>query len=159
METIVTLIVVGCILLFFEVVFPSGILALLSFFLLLGSVWMGFDLWGPLGGVANLVVVLVAVGLTVYAELRYMPNTKLGKKFLLSGSSQSTSIPATLKSIVGQEGVTSTPLNPSGKIEIDGQIFEAQTLDSKPMSTGQIVIVKGATPHALVVIPKPDTQV
>lgn len=156
MEMIVTLIVVGCILLFFEVVFPSGILALMSFFLLLASVWMGFDVWGPLGGVANFVIVLILVGLTVYAELRYMPNTKLGKKFLLNSSVTGKSIPSTLQSIVGQEGITSTQLNPSGKIEIDGKIFEAQTLDGKSMGSGEAVVVKSATPHALVVIAKPD---
>ncbi|MGB0408764.1 MAG: NfeD family protein [Opitutales bacterium] len=130
MITILALVLAALICLFFEVILPGGILGLLAITCVLGATWLGFADYGAIGGTAVFVGSLIAGGLLVFFEFKLLAKSGLAKGFFLrtAVSGHSNQSPAE-SSIIGKEGTTLTRLNPSGKVAIDGQSYEAYSQD------------------------------
>lgn len=142
MSLLFGLIVAALVLVFFEVLLPGGLLGLLAVICVIAATWIGFADYGALGGVAVFMGTLIAVGLLVFLEFKLIANTPLGKGFLLSSkvSGHSNEAPA-MENIIGKEGTSLTRLNPSGKVAVDGQSYEAFSQDGYIDSNQSISVV------------------
>ena len=126
---IVLLIVLGVLFLIAELLLLPGvsvgtILALVCY----GSaIYLAFTDFGITTGIIVLAVILVLSLITTVLSLR----TKTWRKLALQQEidSQSMENPAA-KIAIGAIGVTISRLSPMGKVEIDGELHEAKSLDS-----------------------------
>ncbi len=149
MVTIISLALMGYVLLFFEIFFSSGILASLSILLMAGAVWYGYMELGPYWGTFSFAVVALLAWLTVVIELQIISRTGLGKKLFLSQRNVAQSNTTDeIKTLVGKFGKTLTPMNLSGKVEVEGKSLEAQSL-YEPLEVGVRVEVVEVGPNGL----------
>jgi membrane-bound serine protease (ClpP class) len=162
---------VGLLLLAVEVFFFPGVavMAMSGVALMLGSlVWAMADIWPnqpvtiaisgdlflwPLINVGSGLALAVILGLLL---ARFMPSgwlwdrmvlqTELGSAAQVAGSAPDVTMEAT--TLVGREGVVTTPLRPAGEVEIDGRRYQAQ-LELGSSATGTRVVVVGHTDFGL----------
>tara|TARA_B100001248_G_scaffold262738_1_gene262099 strand:+ start:17363 stop:17830 length:468 start_codon:yes stop_codon:yes gene_type:complete len=141
MITIATLIVIGLIFIFFEVIVPGGILGLLGAASFITAWVFAFELHGAMGTIVAFLASLLSAVIVLVLEFKYLPKTKLGKRFFLKTSveSQSTHEPAD-NTILGKTGHALTSLAPSGMVEIDGAQYEASS-ESGWIEEGTSIIV------------------
>ena len=114
----------------------------------LGSPQGRSDLAAAIGIVAG-GGILAAMG--TWAVLKALPRTAAGSAAILSASVGGTSPPARDAAAgvaPGTVGRASTPLRPSGKVEIGGELHEAIAIGAM-VEPGQEVTVVRATPYAL----------
>jgi membrane-bound serine protease (ClpP class) len=130
MSPIIALILAALVLVFFEVILPGGILGVLAALCILLATWLAGSQFGASGAVLTFLSAAVAVALLVYIEFKLLARTSLGGGFFLKNSvtGHSNQAPAT-NEVVGKEGVALTRLNPSGRVAIDGQSYEAYSQD------------------------------
>lgn len=130
MSIIVALIVAALILAFFEVILPGGILGLIAGICIVVAAWVAGSQYGSGGAILTLLASTLAVGLLVYIEFKLIARTSLGNAFFLKSSVTGHSNHAQAEaSMVGQEGVAITRLNPSGKVAISGETYQAFSQD------------------------------
>lgn len=141
MTLIFGLILAALILVFFEVILPGGILGIFALGCVIAATWVGFADYGAYGGALTFLGALVAVGLLVFIEFKLLAKSSLAKGFFLKNqvAGHSNQEPGE-ESIIGKAGTTLTRLNPSGKVAIDGQSYEAYSQDGY-IESGQPVIV------------------
>ncbi len=126
---IVLLILFGLLFLVAELVLLPGVSigALLALVCYGSSVYLAFRELGPFGGVVVIVVILVLSAVAVFVSLR----AKTWQRFSLKQEIRSSSMPRPEEELnVGDRGVTLSRLSPMGKVEIDGRIYEAKSLDA-----------------------------
>ncbi len=143
------LIILGLILIFAEVLIPSGgiisILAVGSFissfvFGFQEGITQGFIL---IGGSIVLVPIVLAVAFKVF------PKTSLGKRMIAQGSEipmdERQAVVQDEKTLIGQVGITKTQLRPAGAIEISGIAYDVVTEGNivDPNTKVQVVEVSG----------------
>ena len=130
MSMIFGLIAVACVLVFFEVVLPGGVLGVIAGVCVLVATWFTFDLYGPLVAVAVFLGSVVLIALLVFVEFKLLAKTSFGRAcFLDSAMDGHTRDAIADDSIIGKEGVTLTRLCPSGKVAIAGQHYDAYSQD------------------------------
>lgn len=130
MSTIIALIVAALVLVFFEVILPGGILGLIAGICIIVAAWVAGAEYGAGGAILTLLASALAVGLLVYIEFKVIARTSLGNAFFLKSSVTGHSNRAQAEpSVVGQEGVAITRLNPSGKVAISGETYQAHSQD------------------------------
>ena len=130
MYTIIGLLVVAFILVFFEVILPGGILGIIAALcVILASCFSGAE-YGVGIGVLTFAGSVAAIAILVFIEFKLLARTSLGSAFFLKSSvtGHSNIAPADA-SIMGRKGSALTRLNPSGKVAIDGQSYEAHSQD------------------------------
>ena len=139
---IVLLVVAALVLVFFEVILPGGILGLMALGCVIGATILGYMDYGALGGITVFVASLLAVTILIFLEFKLLAKTKLRKGFFLDKSitGHSNEEPAE-DSITGQEGITLTRLNPTGRVEIEGESYEAFSQDGYLEANEQITVV------------------
>lgn len=126
---IVLLTVLGVLFLIAELLLLPGvsvgtILALVCY----GSaIYLAFNNFGVTTGIIVLAIVLVLSLITTILALR----AKTWRKLALQQEIDSTSMENPSKKVaIGSTGITISRLSPMGKIEIDGELHEAKSLDS-----------------------------
>lgn len=130
MSWIIGFLVVASVLIFLEVLLPGGILGLLAAVCLIGATvqtGLVYD-WTT----ASLVFMgsILAALLLVVVEFKIFAKTRFGKRFFLSRVVEGRTTRAfTAEDMRGKEGLALTRLNPSGRVEIEGHTYEAQTRD------------------------------
>lgn len=130
MSSIIALIAAALILVFFEVILPGGILGLVAGICIIVATWIGGAEYGPGGAILTFFASLLAVGLLIYIEFKLLARTSMGNAFFLKSSVTGRSNWAQAEpSVVGQEGVALTRLNPSGKVAIGGESYQALSQD------------------------------
>lgn len=141
MTYIIGLILAALVLVFFEVIVPGGILGLLALLCVAAATWIGAANYGVIGGALTFTGALAAVVLLVFIEFKLMVHTAWGSPFQLraSISGHSNMAPGDAD-IIGREATTLTRMNPSGKIAIDGQCYEAYSSDGY-IDSGETVVV------------------
>jgi membrane-bound serine protease (ClpP class) len=146
MSLILGLIFAALVLVFFEVILPGGILGIFAFACVIAATWVGFADYGVYGGVLTFLGALVAVGLLIFLEFKLLANTSFAKGFFLKNevSGHSNKVQAE-DSIIGKAGVAITRLNPSGKVAIDGQSYQAYSQDGYIESGDSIAVVSQDT--------------
>ena len=126
MTAIVLLFLTGALLLAAEVMLPGAIAGIIGgAALLLGSVLAYMQFGVAVGSVAT-GAALVLVGAMLYAELVWLPRSKLGRAMVVEATvgGQSQPPPATAD-VIGQAAVALTTLAPSGFVEVAGRRYEA----------------------------------
>ena len=126
MTAIVLLFLAGSLLLAAEVVQPGAIAGVIGgCALAFGSVLAFFEYGPGLGSLATGAALLL-LGAMLYAELIWLPRTKLGRAMVVdatvSGQSQP---PLASGEVVGQVATALTTLAPSGFVEVAGRRYEA----------------------------------
>lgn len=130
MSLVIGLILAALVLVFFEVILPGGILGVIAALCIIVATWLAGSEFGPGAAVLTFIGSAAAVALLVYIEFKFLAKTALGRSFFLKSSVTGHSNQARAEAnIIGKEGTALTRLNPSGKVAIDGQSFEAHSQD------------------------------
>ena len=126
MTAILLLFVTGALLLAAEVFLPGAIAGIIGgCALLLGSILAFVEYGSGIGSLAT-VGALALVGLMLYAEVVWLPRSRLGRGLVVEAtiSGQSQPPPASAD-VIGQSAIALTTLAPSGMIEVAGKRYEA----------------------------------
>lgn len=127
---IVILIVLGLLFLVAELVLLPGVSigGVLSLVCYGSSIYLAFRDFGPVTGT---VVIVVIVALSILATALSL-RAKTWRRFSLRQKIESSSMPVMpdQELRVGDRGTTLSRLSPMGKIEVDGRIYEAKSLDA-----------------------------
>ncbi|MFP4156946.1 MAG: NfeD family protein [Opitutales bacterium] len=143
MTLIFGLVAAGLVLLFFEVILPGGVLGLLGLACVIGATWVGFAEFGVFGGSFTLLGSLAAAVALIYIEFKWLGRSRLGKQFFLSSSvSGHSNEPQGEASLVGREALAITRLNPSGRVSIEGKVYEAYSQDGYIESGESVLVAK-----------------
>lgn len=142
MSIIIGLIVAALVLVFFEVILPGGILGIIAALCVILATWIAGAQFGAGAAILTFVGSAVAIALLVYIEFKVLARTSLGGAFFLKSTvtGHSNQAPAEA-SIIGKEGIAQTRLNPSGKVAIDGQTYEAYSQDGYIDADQPILVV------------------
>jgi membrane-bound ClpP family serine protease len=110
-----------------EIFLPGAVMGILGGLALLAGVGVGFQEFGPTGGLIALAAALGLGGLTLWIELAVLPRTKLARTFSMDATVHGTSQPppADPARVVGQIGVAETTLAPSGYVLVGGERYVA----------------------------------
>lgn len=154
----VTLIVAAMVLFAMEILTPFfGVFVGLGLTALTASVFVAYQIHQVFGLVA-LVFAFVWVPLYLFAVVKILPKTPLGKRLFLGKFRRHDEEPGyedkaeRLKAMVGSEGVTATMLRPAGAVRIEGKRLPASA-ESGTIRQGVPVKVVRATSMELIVRP------
>lgn len=129
MGLIILLVLLGVFFLVVELVLLPGvtvgtILSLVSYAV---AVYMAFERFGLTGGAVTLAVVVVISLVAVVLSL----HAKTWRRFSLRQKIESSSMETPSDTVsVGQCGIAVSRLSPMGKVNIDGRVYEAKSIDS-----------------------------
>ena len=126
MNAILLLFLTGALLLTAEVFLPGAIAGIIgACALIIGSALAFIEFGAGIGSVATAAALLL-VGVMLYAELVWLPRTRVGRGLVVQATvdGQSQPPPATAE-VIGQPAVALTTLAPSGFVEIAGKRYEA----------------------------------
>ena len=111
----------------------------------------------PLYGALAAVTTLLGAMLLLLVLGAYLSRTRLWRHIALvhtQTSQRGYLAPQYAQALVGQRGVTQTPLRPAGKVAIEGQTYQATT-EGTYLSPQAAVVVTAIVGHTLVVQPHP----
>ncbi len=130
MSSVISLIVAAIILVFFEVILPGGILGAIAALCVLLATWITAVQYGTVAAMLTFLGASIAIALLIFVEFKLLARTSVGRDFFLKTkvTGHSNKAPGSAD-IVGKEGITLTRLNPSGTVRVDGQSYQAQSLD------------------------------
>ncbi|MBE6413655.1 MAG: hypothetical protein E7035_03750 [Verrucomicrobiaceae bacterium] len=127
MSEIVFYVLLGAVLFFLETILVGGIWCIAGFLCCAWAVWLSYCDYGVIGAVLT-IVASVILGISAFLVWLYvLPKTKFGKKIYLSTSQSGKASNIDFKSLVGKEGIAESALMPSGKVNIDGVLYEARS--------------------------------
>lgn len=126
MTLIVLLFTTGALLFAAEVFLPGGIAGILGGIALLAGSVLAFVDFGAGGGSLATLGALILVGALLYAEVIWLPKSKVGRAMVVESAIDAQSQPPVASSeIVGQVATALTALVPSGFVSIAGKRYEA----------------------------------
>ena len=142
MSIIIGLLVAAFVLVFFEVILPGGILGIIAALCVILASWFAGAEYGAGIGVLTFVGSAAAIATLVFIEFKLLARTSLGSAFFLKSSvtGHSNVAPADA-SIIGKKCISLTRLNPSGKVAIDGQSYEAHSQDGYIEADQPVIVV------------------
>lgn len=129
MSLIITLLVATFVLVAFEVILPGGILGVIAVICLIAATiitFMDYGIWAAAATFAGSGVGLIIL---VVIEFKLLANTSVGNAFFLKETITGRSSPEIKESLVGKAGMALTRLNPSGKVQVEGKTYEANSQD------------------------------
>ncbi len=153
MELILALLLIGILLLAADVFLFSGLIGAVGAGSLLAGIWLAFVHYGALVGLAVGTGSLVVTFAIIALEIKLLPHTRAGRSMFnqsaVTGRAVNTGA-ATALELVGKAGTAITTFAPTGLAEIEGQQYEAASLDGL-LSPGDALIVAGRDPYKLLV--------
>jgi membrane-bound ClpP family serine protease len=153
MIVILSLLLVGVLLLGAEVVLTSGLIGLLGGACLIAGIGVAYTQYGPFGGLAAGLGSLFATLVMIVIQIKILPHTHLGKKMFNTHASTGQAVntgAATSPELIGKTGTAITTFAPTGLAEIDGQQYEAASLDGL-LHPGDPLVVAGRDTYKLLV--------
>lgn len=138
-----------------EVFVPSGgILGFLSVTAVIAAVVLAFA-YDVLVGFTFLGVAVIGLPSAFSVALHFLPRTSVGRRVILGAPSNEEVSPEDeqrrlLKSLVGKYGVTLSVMLPSGRVRIEGRLYDAMS-EGLPIEANQSVVVVEARGGNLVV--------
>lgn len=141
MSLIITLIVVALVLIAFEVILPGGILGIIAGLCVIAATVLTNNDYGVWAAVAVFFISGVLIVALILIEFKLLKNTSLGNAFFLKNSVTGHTGPTTDLSLVGKHGVALTRLNPSGRVTIEGENYEANSQDGYIDAKQEISVV------------------
>jgi membrane-bound serine protease (ClpP class) len=142
MSTILGLILAALVMVFFEVILPGGILGVIAALCIILATWLAGVGFGASAAILTFVGSAVAVALLIFVEFKLLARTSFGTGFFLKSAvtGHSNTAPAHA-SVIGEQGVSLTRLNPSGKVAIHGQSYEAYSQDGYIEADQPILVI------------------
>ncbi len=126
MFEIVILVLLGALLIFLETILVGGIWCVVGLGFCSWAVWLASVEYGLWGAVAcGAFSIFACVGAFLF-WLCVLPKTRLGKQIYLSSSQSGKASKEDFKKLLGKVGVAESMLMPSGKVNIDGVLFDAR---------------------------------
>lgn len=125
MALILTLLVLGAILLFLEVLLPGMIAGIIGFVCLMAAVILGYRDYGPQTGSVILGVVLAGLVIGGWGWLKFFPESRIAKRFISQGSTGELGVAK--PELLNGTGVALSQLRPSGIATINGQRVDVVT--------------------------------
>lgn len=125
MTTIIILVVVGIVSLLAELVLPGGIIGAIGGVCLIAAVVMIFATYGSTAGSLALVVLLFLSVIILWLWMKFFHRLPVTRKLMLNEAVGKDSALTKLHRLKGATGVAVTPLQPSGRIVIDGERIDA----------------------------------
>jgi len=152
MNIVILLFLLGVLLLAGEVFMPGAVLGVLGALCMAAGCVLSFLQLGASGGLVATVVALILLGLTLYGELIWLPQTKFGKKLIVQSTIAATSQPplATQDNVIGKTAEAVTPLVPTGYVLVEGQRYEAFS-PAGHVDKGELLRVSGLDNFRLIV--------
>lgn len=153
MSPIIALILAALVLVFFEVILPGGILGLIAALCVILATWIAGAQFGTGAAILTFLAAVAAIGLLIFIQFKFLGRSSLGRGFFLKSTVTGHSNPVGLTSsaaIIGQEGLALTRLNPSGRVAIDGQAYEAYSQDGY-IDAGHPIRVAGQDNFKLII--------
>lgn len=152
-ELIATLILVGALLLLLETVLPGLVAGVLGLICLVAGVILSYANYGLQMG--NLVLLTVVVGLVAAALcwLKFFPESRIARAFISQGTIGE--LGAEKPELLGQTGVASTNLRPSGAALINGRRVDVVT-EGNMIERGTSITVVALEGLRVVVRPTTD---
>ena len=151
MSTILALFALGSVLIFFEIFLPGGILGVAGGVAILAGSVMAFMNYGTGGGTLAVVAGFALLICSLIIEFKFLPKTRLGRRFFLSrADSGSSQPPIASDDVVGRECRAETTLAPSGVVVLDGKRYEAFSQVGY-VERGTVLVVKGMDNFRLIV--------
>ena len=125
MALILTLLVLGAILLFLEVLLPGMIAGIIGFVCLMAAVILGYRDYGPQTGSVILGVVLAGLVIGGWGWLKFFPESRIAKRFISQGSTGELGVAK--PELLNGTGAALSQLRPSGIATINGQRVDVVT--------------------------------
>jgi membrane-bound ClpP family serine protease len=151
MTTILLLFVLGVVLLLLDFFMPGLVLSILGTIAMLAGTAKAFEYYGIGGGLIAFVIGMALLAIALYLEYVVLPKTRFGKKLFLHASIGGVSQPpADTVNLTGRECIATTPLVPTGQVELDGKRYEALSLDGHA-ETGARLKITGSQNFSLTV--------
>jgi len=125
MALIITLLVVGAILLFLEILLPGMIAGLIGFVCLMTAVILGYRDFGYQTGSVVLGGVLVGLAVGVWGWLKFFPESRFAKRFISQGATGELGVAR--PDLLNGTGVALSQLRPSGIAKINGERVDVVT--------------------------------
>jgi len=142
MSTIIGLLVAAFILVFFEVILPGGILGIIAALCVILASWFAGAEFGAGIGFLTFAGSAAAIAILAFVEFKLLARTSLGRAFFLKSSvTGHSNIAPAEASIIGKKGIALTRLNPTGKVVIDGQTYEAHSQDGYIEADQPVLVV------------------
>jgi membrane-bound serine protease (ClpP class) len=143
MNAIIGVIVIALVLFFLEIFMPGGVLAMIGAVLVLVAAFMAYP---EFGAIASLLILLCSTVLGIglfFLEVRLLKSTRFGRQFMLesviSGTSNQTLAD---DSVVGRAGTALTTMNPSGKVEVEGESYTASSMSGLLEKGASVSVVR-----------------
>jgi len=127
----VILLVVGLLLVLLEFLIPSsGILGVLAAISICSGIIMAFNERGALVGMVFVAITVVSIPILFVAGFKILPHTPIGRQLISEtpSSDEVISDMATrrnMREMIGWIGRSTSPMLPSGSIEVEGQTLDA----------------------------------
>jgi len=142
MSLIVVIFALGVLLLGLELVLPGGIVGLIGGVLIFVSGILGMASFGLNFGLGIWFCGILIGVLFLYLEIKLITKSKfVAKHFQANRSIEGGGGLHLPETLIGAKGLTLTKMVPSGKVEIEGQLYPASALDGY-LEKGRSVIVK-----------------
>lgn len=129
MTFIITLIVLGLLFLVAEIILLPGlsIAGIFSLICYCGAIYLAVANYGISCGI---IVIIVIITISIIAAI-FSLRSKTWQRFALNEKIKSSSMTMPESKVkIGDHGVTISRLAPMGKVEINGEIYEAKSIDS-----------------------------
>lgn len=142
MTLIIGLIVLGLVLVSFEIIVPGGLLGFLGAVSIIAACVLAYQDYGMLGALGLFIGTGVLTVIMLVLELKFVPRTKIGQKMFLGESVESQST-HTLgdEELEGKEGEALTTLTPTGQVLVEGNQYEGFSKDGLIPKGGKITVV------------------
>ena len=125
MALIVTLLALGAILLFLEILLPGMIAGIIGFVCLMAAVILGYRDFGYQTGSLILGGVLVGLVVGVFFWLKFFPGSRIARRFISQSSTGELGVAR--PELLNGTGVALSQLRPSGIATINGQRVDVVT--------------------------------
>ena len=123
--TVISLLIFAFILFFLELFAPGGILGLIGVISLVAASIMAYETMGILGS-AGILLGGVLIGLALFfIEIKLLKNSPFRKDFQHDNCQIAQTNPVGRAELVGQKGIALTTMAPSGKVNVENEVFEA----------------------------------
>jgi membrane-bound serine protease (ClpP class) len=107
--------ILGLILVGLELFVPGGVLGVIGGIFLIAAVMLGFQVFGPQGGIIHVIAMVIGVIVYTIVLLKYLPTSIIGRRFTLSRDlKQASAADPALKQLMDQTGTAHTDLRPGG---------------------------------------------
>ncbi len=151
---ILILLAAAAVLLLVEVITPTlGLLAAGALAAMGVAIYLAFSM-SQIIGLLVLLGCLVGMPTYLYAAVKLLPNSPLGKRLFLraapDATNDATPDAGELHALIGKEGTAATTLRPSGEVTVDGHRYDARA-EFGLIEAGQVIKVVRASGTDVVV--------